>query len=129
MADVLTNNGEEWCSERLAGVQGAGTNNVFGNNGSHIGFGTNAAAPAKGDTTLGTEVDSRGATAVTTVGTGATNKYQAIATCTATAPRTIVEAALFSAAAAGVMFTHSTFTSIGLNTNDSIQFTLTIDPA
>jgi hypothetical protein len=129
MADVLTNNGEEWCSERLAGVQGAGTNNVFANNGSHIGFGTNAAAPAKGDTALGTEVDSRGATTVTTTGTGATNKYQAIATCTATTTRAIVECGLFSASSAGVMFTHSTFTVINLSNGDSIQFTLTIDPS
>lgn len=129
MADVLTNNGEEWASERLAGVQGGGANAVSANAGTHIGMGTSATAPAKGDTTLGTEVETRGATSVTVVGSGAAAKYQAVATVAATAGRAIVECGLFSALAAGVMFTHSTFTVINLSNGDSIQFTITIDPS
>ena len=52
---VLTNNGEEWSCERLAGVQGAGTNNVFANAGSHIGWGTSITTPVKADTGLTAE--------------------------------------------------------------------------
>lgn len=129
MADVLTNNGEEWAAERLAGVQGAGANNVFANAGSHGGMGTGAGAAAKADTALGTEVETRTTTTVTVTGTGAAAKYQAVWTQTATAGRSIVEAGLFSAVSAGVMFTSHDFTAIALNSGDSIQFTLTIDPA
>lgn len=129
MADVLTNNGEEWAAERLAGAQGGGANAVSGNNGSHIGMGTTATAPAKTDTALGTEVETRGATTVTVSGSGSSAKYSAQATITATTTRSIVECGLFSAVTTGVMFTHSTFTAIGLNSGDSIQFTITIDPS
>lgn len=126
---VLTNNGEEWVSERVAGVQGAGTNNVAANNGTHIGFGTGTTTPAKGDTALVTEVDSRAATTVTTVGTGAACQYQATATVTATVARAVTEVGLFSASAAGVMFVRQVHDVINLGANDSIIYTLTIDPA
>lgn len=124
MADVLTNNGEDWAAQRLAG-SGA----LSSNNGTHGGMGTNATGAVKGDTALGTEVETRGATTVSVTGSGATAKYQAIWTQTATATRAIVEAGLFSASTAGTMFTSHDFSVINLNSGDSIQFTLTIDPA
>ncbi|MGH2373015.1 MAG: hypothetical protein ACRDIC_05995 [bacterium] len=124
MVDVLVNSGEDWAAQRLAG-SGA----LSGNNGSHGAFGTDGTAAAKGDTALGLEVESRGATTVSVIGSGATAKYQAVWTNTATAIRAIQEAGLFSAAAAGTMFTSHNFTVINLNSGDSIQFTLTIDPA
>jgi hypothetical protein len=129
---VLTNNGEEWGSERLAGVQGAGTNNVAGNAGSHIGWGTSITTPAKGDTTLTAESGdpaTRVATSVTVVGTGSAAKYQATATLPSTTTQTIQEAGLFSANTAGILFVHAAFTGIALSSGDSIAFTLTIDPA
>jgi hypothetical protein len=129
MATVLTNNGEEWAAERLAGVQGGGTNNVAANAGTHIGMGTGGTTAAKADTALGTEVETRGATTVTVTGTGASAKYQATATVAATATRSIIEAGLFSASTTGVMFVRGDFTSIGLSSGDSIAFTVTIDPA
>jgi hypothetical protein len=124
MADVLTNNGEDWAAQRLAG-----TGSLSSNNGSHGAMGTGATAPAKGDTALVTEVESRGATSVSVTGSGATAKYQAVWTNTATATRAIQEAGLFSASAAGTMFTRHTFSTINLASGDSIQFTLTIDPS
>jgi hypothetical protein len=129
---VLTNSGEEWASERLAGVQGAGTNNVFANAGSHIGWGTSITTPVKADTALTAESSdpaSRAATAVTTTGTGASNKYQATATLSSTTTQTIQEMGLFSASTAGVLFVHAAFTGIALSNGDSIAFTLTIDPS
>lgn len=129
MGTVLVNSGEEWAAERLAGVQGAGTNNVAANAGSHIGMGTGGSAAAKGDTALGTEVETRAATSVTVTGTGASAKYQATATVAATATRAIIEAGLFSASSAGVMFVRGDFSTINLANGDSIAFTVTIDPA
>lgn len=124
MADVLTNNGEDWAAQRLAG-----TGSLSTNNGTHGGFGTDATAAAKGDTALGTEVESRGATSVSVTGSGSTAKYQAVWTNTATTTRAIQEAGLFSASSAGTMFTSHNFTTINLASGDSIQFTLTIDPS
>jgi len=126
---VLTNNGEEWVSERMAGVQGAGTNNVFANAGSHIAAGTGTTTPAKADTTLVTETDARVATTVTTVGTGAANKYQATATWVTSTTRTITEVGLFSASSAGTMFIRCVHDPIGVVLGDSIAYTITVDPA
>lgn len=123
MADVLTNNGEEWAASRLLG---SGALNIAA---THGGFGTDATAAAKGDTALGVEVESRGAVTPTLTGSGATAKAQYVWTQTATTARAIVEAGLFSASSAGTMFTSHNFTVINLATNDAIQFTLTIDPA
>jgi hypothetical protein len=124
VADVLTNNGEDWVAQRIAG-----TGALSSNNGSHGAMGTAAGTAVKGDTALGTEVETRATTTVSVTGSGATAKYQAVWTQTATATRAIVEAGLFSAASAGTMFTSHDFTAINLNSGDSIQFTLTLDPA
>lgn len=125
MANVLTNVGEDWAAQRLAGSGALSTNN-----GSHGAFGTDATVAAKGDTALGVEVETRGATTVTVTGSGATAKYQAVWTNTATAARVIVEAGLFNQSAlGGSMFTSHDFAAINLANGDAIQFTLTIDPA
>lgn len=129
---VLTNNGEEWTAERMAGVQGAGTNNVAANAGSHIGWGTGTTTPQKTDTALATESAdpaARVATSVTVTGTGSSAKYQATATLPSTSTQTITEMGLFSASAAGVMFVRTVFTGVALVSGDSIAFTVTIDPA
>lgn len=129
MGTVLTNNGEEWAAERLAGTQGGGTNNVSANTGTHIAMGTGGTTAAKGDTALGTEVETRSATTVTVVGSGSSAKYQATATITATTTRAIIEAGLFSASTTGIMFVRGDFTTINLASGDSIAFTITIDPS
>jgi hypothetical protein len=132
-AIILVNNGEEWAAERLAGVQGAGTNNVFGNAGSHCGWGTGAGTAAKADTTLFTEsgdpATRPAATTITVTGTGASAKYQHIATIPSTTTQTITNAGILSANTAGVLFTHADFAGIPLVNGDSIQFTWTIDPS
>jgi hypothetical protein len=130
MATVLTNDGEEWVAERIAGTQGAGTNNVATNAGTHIGIGTDATAAAKGDTALGTEVETRATTTVTVTGTGSSAKYQATgAAITATGARAVTEAGLFSASTTGVMFISADFSVINLATNDTLAVTFTLDPS
>lgn len=126
---VLTNNGEEWVSERIAGVQGAGTNNVASNAGTHVGVGTGTTTPVKGDTALVTEVETRAATSVTTTGTGAANKYQATATVAIGATRAIAEVGLFSASTSGVMFVRCVHDVLNVVNGDSIAYTITIDPS
>lgn len=131
MAATLVNYGEEWVSERLAGVQGTGTNNVTNNAGTHIGIGTGTTAEAKTQTALTTEVESRATTTVTVSGgTGASAVYSAAgAAITATATRAISEAGLFNASTTGVMFIRATFATINLATNDTLAVTFTIDPS
>lgn len=124
MADVLTNNGQDWAAQRLAG-----SGSLSSNNGTHIGVGTDATAAAAGDTALGAEVETRGATTVSVTGSGSTAKYQAVATVTATATRAITEAGLFSASSVGTMLTSHNFSTVNLSSGDSIQVTITIDPS
>jgi hypothetical protein len=132
---VVTNNGEEWIAERIAGVQGSGTNNVAANNGSHGGWGINTGATtaAKADTALNTESTdpaARVATSVTVTGTGSTAKWQATVTLSSTTTQTIKEGGIFSASSAGTMFIRYTDTvGIGLNSGDSIAYTYTLDPS
>lgn len=126
---VLTNNGEEWACERLAGVQGAGTNNVAANAGSHVGVGTGTTTPAKGDTALQTETETRASTTVTVTGTGSSAKYQATATVSMTGTHAITEVGLLSASSSGVLFVHAVHDAINVVSGDSIAYTITIDPS
>lgn len=131
---VLTNNGEEWAAERLAGVQGAGTNNVFANAGSHADWGIGTTTPVKADTgiqTASTNGEARVANTVTVVGTGASAKYQATsaAMVCGAAAQAITEYGLFSASTSGICFVHAVFLALNLLTGDSIVFTLQIDPS
>lgn len=125
MATVLTNNGEDWVAQRIAG-----TGSLSSNAGSHIAHGTGGAAAAKGDTALGTEVDTRAVSTVSVTGSGSTAKYQAVGTVTAGATRAIIEAGLFNQlAVGGTMFMRSDFATINLASGDSVQYTFTLDPA
>lgn len=124
MAIVLTNVGEDWAAQRLAG-----TGALSGNAGTHIGNGTGTGGAVKGDTALGTEVETRAATTVSVTGSGSTAKYQAVATIAITATRAITEVGLFSASSSGSMFVRSDFAAINVVSGDSIQFTITIDPS
>jgi hypothetical protein len=85
------------------------------------GSGTDNTAEAVGDTTLGTEVESR-ANGSQTEG-GSSNIYRSIGTCAYTQTRSIVEHGLFSAASSGTLWDRTVFASIGVDNGDSIQFT------
>jgi hypothetical protein len=112
----------------MAGAQGAGTNNVFGNNGAFITHGTGTTTPAKTDTVTQTKIDTSTATSVTTVGTGSANKYQATATVACGSTAAITEVVLESASV-GVVFVHAVFSAVNVVSGDSVAYTITIDPA
>jgi len=131
---VLTNVGEEWCAERMAGVQGGGATDNHSNAGSHIGWGTGTTTPVKADTALGTESSdpaARVATTVTVSGSGSSAKYSASATLPSTSTQAITEAGLFNQATlgGGSLFVHAVFSAINVVSGDSIAFTVTIDPS
>jgi hypothetical protein len=125
MATVLTNVGEDWACQRLAG-SGA----MSASSGQYIGWGTGAGTAAKGDTTLFTEsAETRATGTVSVTGSGATAKYQVVGTITATGSRAITNAGNFDASTSGNLFVKGDFATINLSTDDSIQFTITIDPS
>jgi hypothetical protein len=123
MATVLTNVGEQWMVDRCSGASSL--------NGSYVGWGTGAGTAAKADTTLFTEAaEARVSGTVSTSGTGASAKYQVVATITcAGAGKTITNAGNFDASTSGNLIVHGDFTGIALNVGDSIQFTITLDPS
>lgn len=130
LATVLTNNGEDWAAQRLAGSGSLSTAS-----GQYVHWGTGAGTAAKGDTDLFTPAtEARVAGTVTVTGSGATAKWQNVATLTADGAKTITNAGAWSAAGTGspptggTLFVKGDFTGIALALNDQIQFTVTIDP-
>jgi hypothetical protein len=122
MAVVITNVGEQWACDRMSGVSAL--------NGSFVGWGTGAGTANKTDTTLFTEAsEARVSGTVTTNGSGASAKYQVVATITANGSKTITNAGNLDASTVGNLIVHGDFTGIALATNDQIQFTITIDPS
>jgi hypothetical protein len=93
-----------------------------------IGIGTGATGAARtavvGDTALTTEVETRatGTESIVTV-TNANDAYQTQGTTTATAGRSVDEAATFDASSAGNIDVSATFPVIGLLSGDSLQLT------
>jgi hypothetical protein len=122
MATVLTDVGQQWIADRMSGVSAA--------DGQYVAWGTGAGTADAGDTTLFTEAsEARVSGTVTTSGTGASAKYQNVATITANGTKTITNAGNFTAAAAGTLIIKGDFTGIAVNSGDTITFTITYDPA
>jgi uncharacterized protein GlcG (DUF336 family) len=122
MATVLTNGGEQWACDRMSGVSAL--------DGHFIGWGTGAGTAAKADTTLFTEAaEARAVATITTNGTNATAKYQAVGTLTSASGQTITNAGNLTASSGGVLIVKGDFTGVVLAINDSITFTITIDPS
>lgn len=122
---VLTNGGEDWAAQRLAGSGALSTLS-----GRYIGWGTGAGTSAKSDTVLFTEATEARATGIVTVeSSGAAAKWQCEGTLTADAPKTITNAGAFSANTGGTLIVHTSFDGIALNEDDQITFTFSIDPS
>lgn len=122
MATVLTNAGEQWAADRMSGASSL--------TGQYIGWGTGAGTAAKADSALFTEAsEARVAGTVSTQGTGSSAKYQVVGTLTANGAKTITNAGNLDASAAGNLIVHGDFAGIALALNDSIQFTITLDPS
>jgi hypothetical protein len=116
MADIYTDAGEDITADIMDGTTVAPT--------WRVGWGTGAGTAAKTDTTLFTE--SAEARVVTTQSQPASNQNRFVGTITASAPRTITNGGILSAAAAGTLLLHSDFTGLVLAAGDSIQFTFTL---
>jgi len=130
MASVLTALGEEWVVDKLVATSGTYSTDV----GNFIGWGTGAGTANKTDTALFTESNdpvSSGRTTgtVTKTGSGTAAKWQCVATVPSTTSQTITNAGAFKAGGAVAMFVKGDFTGVPLVNGDSIQFTLTLDPA
>jgi len=122
VATVFTNVGEQWACECMAQTNAL--------SGQYVGWGTGAGTAAKTDTTLFTEASETRATGTVTVtGSGSTAKYQCVGTLTADGAKTITNAGNFTAVTVGTLIVHGDFTGIALALNDSIQFTITLDPS
>ena len=117
MADVLTNDGEEFIVDKLDDV---------GATSEYIGQGTDNTAPTKGDTDLGTPANESRVS-------GSKAEYAAdtmewTGTITSGSTQTIQECGLFDAAgtgnppSGGNLLSHHTFTGISVNNSDQIQF-------
>ena len=77
-----------------------------------------------GDTTLFTEASE--ARVVPTVSQPTSDKNQWVGTITADGAKTITNAGLFNAAAAGTLFVKGDFAGIVLALNDKIEFTISL---
>lgn len=122
MATVLTNVGEQYVCDFLSAVTALTPQ--------YVGWGTGADTADKTDTTLSTEsAETRIAGTLTTQGTGASAKFQCVATITSLSGQTITNAGLLDAVTSGKLIIFGDFGGIVLATDDSIEFTITLDPA
>lgn len=122
---VLTNGGEQWAIQRLAGV-----GDMSGLNAQYIGWGTGVGIASKSDTALFVESDeARVQGTVSAVGTGAAAYYEVEGTLVSLTSQTITNAGSFTAGNAGTLVIHMSWDGIGLNEGDQITFTFRIDPA
>lgn len=122
MASVLTEEGEHWVAGSMTGDETLP--------GAFVAWGSGAGTADKADTALFTEEsEARVSGTVSRTGSGATSKYQNVATLTAAGAKTITNAGTFRAITGGNVLLKGDFTGIVLGAGDSIQFTFTYDPA
>src|SRR3990167_11007723 len=121
MATVYTAVGETVVVDLIDGTSSTHLDNTN----AHVGWGTGAGTAAKGDTTLFTEASETRVTAATSQ--PAADKNQWVATLTADGVKTITNAGLFNAVAAGSMIVKGDFTGIVLALGDKIEFTVSLE--
>ena len=123
MATVYTQDGEEKVVDIIDGTATSPTDIGTGNN--FVAWGTGAGTAVKGDTTLFTEASE--ARVGGTVSQPAVDKNQWVGTITADGTKTITNAGLFDASAAGNLIVKGDFTGIPLVLNDKIEFTISLE--
>ena len=121
MATVYTQTGEETIVNL---IDGTSSTHLDATNGK-IGWGTGAGTAAKGDTTLFTEASE--ARVAVVASQPAADKNGWVATITANGAKTITNAGLFDAAAAGNLIVKGDFTGIVLALGDKIEFTIDLE--
>jgi hypothetical protein len=119
MATLLVNTGKAIVTNYLNG--GAATQPKY------VAWGTGAGTTGATDTTLFTETGSRVSGTTSQVTTSTTNDtLQVVGTQTAGGTLAITNAGLFDASTSGNLFAKGDFSTINLNTGDSIQFTFKV---
>lgn len=128
MATVVTNAGEEFVVDKLKETVSTEPN--------YVGWGEGAGTAAKADTDLFTPVNTDQANTVlrqlgtsSKTGTGATAKYQVVATLTSPNVNNKTNAGLWTAVSAGTLVVKGDHTSTPMAIGDQIQYTFTIDPS
>lgn len=128
MATVITNAGEEFVVDKI--------NEAVQTKPEYIGWGEGAGTAAKADVDLFTPVNTDQANTVlrqlgtsSKTGTGATAKYQVVATLTSPNVNNKTNAGAWTAATAGTLVIKGDHTSTAMAIGDQIQYTITIDPA
>lgn len=117
MATVYTTTGKQLVVDLIDDTaSGAATH--------YIAWGTGAGTAGVGDTTLFTEASEARVAATKSQPAADTNRW--VATITADAGKTITNAGVFNATAAGTMIVKGDFTGIVLNSGDSIEFTINL---
>jgi hypothetical protein len=119
MATLLVNTGKAIITNYLSG--GAATQPKY------VAWGTGAGTTGATDTTLFTETGSRVTGTATQQTTSTTNDtLQVVGTQTAGTTLAITNAGLFDASTSGNLFAKGDFSTINLNSGDSIQFTFKV---
>jgi len=121
MATIYTSVGETVVVDLIDGVSAV---HLDATN-AKVAWGTGAGVAAKADTTLFTEASE--ARVVPTVSQPTADKNQWVGTLTASAAKTITNAGLFDAAAAGNLIIHGDFAGITLALGDKIEFTISLE--
>ena len=123
--NLLTNSGRDWMHAQVY------TNTAAGDRGAgYIALTTSTTTPAAGDTLLASEITTGGlerADATTKTHSSGTNSTTLQHTFTSSATHTaVIKAALFNAASSGTMAHINTFTSVTLQSADTLQVTWTL---
>lgn len=127
MATVLTNAGEEWAVDKI--------NETVQTEPEYIGWGEGAGTAVKADTDLFTPVNTDPGAVLRLVGTssktgtGATAKYQVIATLQSTNVNAKTNVGAWTAVSGGTLVIKADHTSTAMAIGDKIEYTITIDPA
>lgn len=127
-ATVVTNAGEEYAVDKI--------NEAVQTKPEYIGWGEGVGTAAKADTDLFTPVNTDLANTVlrqlgtsSKTGTGATAKYQIVATLTSPNANNKTNAGCWTAVGGGTLVIKGDHTSTAMAAGDQIQYTVTIDPA
>jgi hypothetical protein len=123
--NLLTNSGRDWMHAQVY------TNTAAGDRGAgYIALTTSTTTPAATDTLLASEITTGGlerADATTKTHSSGTNSTTLQHTFTSSATHTaVIKAALFNAASSGTMAHINTFTSVTLQSADTLQVTWTL---
>lgn len=127
MATVITNAGEEFVVDKLAETVQTQPN--------YVGWGEGAGTAAKADTDLFTPANTDPGNVLrllgtsSKTGTGATAKYQVLATLQSTNVNAKTNAGLWTAVSGGTLVVKGDHASTAMAIGDRIDYTITIDPS